>query len=369
MKDERLTKLAERLIHHSLRLQAKERVLIRGPIAAKALLKELIDEAYRMGAYPYAELEDDEITSHLLRGNVKEQLDTLSEWNYKKYEDVDAVIIVSGEGSEERGAIVPPERYHLQEDAMKSSTLFFVNHRRWVLLNFPTIGSAKKAGMSFEQYEDFLLNVCTMDYRKMERAMKPLKEWMERTDRVRILSPGTDLTFSIKNIPAVICAGKNNLPDGEVFTAPVKDSVNGTISFNTSSAYQGDVFHDITLSFQAGKIVKATSNQPDKMNRLLDGDEGARYVGEFAMGVNPYILEPMGDILFDEKISGSLHLATGQAYQEADNENRSSLHWDMVLIQRPEYGGGNIYFDDILIRKDGLFVPPELCHLNPEQLK
>lgn len=252
---------------------------------------------------------------------------------------------------------------------MKTSTLFFVNNRRWVMLNFPTINLAKKSGMSFDQYEDFLLNVCTLDYSKMERAMKPLKEWMERTDQVRILSPGTDLTFSIKNIPAVICAGKNNLPDGEVFTAPVKESVNGTISFNTSSAYHGNVFQDITLSLQEGKIMKATSNQSDKMNRLLDGDEGSRYIGEFALGVNPYIMAPVGDILFDEKISGSLHLATGQAYQEADNGNRSSSHWDMVLIQRPEYGGGAIYFDDELIRKDGLFVPPELCDLNPNHLK
>ena len=369
MKDERLTKLAEQVIHHSLRLQAKERVLIRGPVAAKALLKELIDEAYRMGAYPYAELEDDEITSHLLKGNVKEQLDTLSKWNYKKYEDVDAVIIISGDGNEGRGVSVPHERYRLQEDAMKRSTMFFVNNRRWVLLNYPTMGSAKKSGMSFEQYEDFLLNVCTLDYRKMESAMRPLKDWMDRTDQVRIISPGTDLTFSIKNIPSVICAGKNNLPDGEVFTAPVKDSVNGMISFNTPSAYQGEVFDKITLSFQEGKIKKVASTKLDQLNRLLDVDEGSRYIGEFALGINPYIMEPMGDILFDEKISGSLHLATGQAYQEADNGNRSSSHWDMVLIQRPEYGGGAVYFDDILVRKDGLFVPQELYELNPNQLK
>lgn len=369
MKDERLTKLAEQLIHHSLKLQPKERVLIRGPVVAKPLLKELIDEAYRIGAYPYAELEDEEISIHLLKGNVKEQLHTLSEWNDKKYKDVDAIIVVSGEENEADWASVPPERYHLQEAAMKTSTLFFVNHRRWVLLNYPTTHSARKSGMSLKQYEDYWFNVCTLDYRKMEQAMKPLKEWMERTDQVRIISPGTDLTFSIKDIPAVVCAGKNNLPDGEVFTAPVKDSVNGTISFNTASAYQGIDFHDVILTFQKGKIMKVTSCQPEQMNRMLEQDEGSRFIGEFALGINPYILEPTGDILFDEKISGSLHLATGQAFKEADNGNRSSSHWDMVLIQRPEYGGGDIYFDDVLIRKNGLFVPPELNTLNPNYLK
>ncbi|CAH0246445.1 Aminopeptidase 2 [Peribacillus sp. Bi96] len=369
MKDERITKLAAMLIHHSIRLQPKERILIRGHINTKPLLKELIDETYRVGAYPYVELEDDEISRHLLLGNVKEQLDTSSEWALKKYTDIDAVIIITGEENDGEMTDVPVERHRLQGEAMNSSTLFYVNNRRWVLLNYPTNASAQKAGMSFSRYEDFLLNVCTMDYGKMEEALKPLKQLMERTDKVRIISPGTDLTFSIKGMPAIICAGKKNLPDGEVFTAPLKESVNGRITFNTPTTYEGITFSGIELTFRKGKIMKAISNRHSKMHEILDIDEGSRFIGEFAIGINPYILEPMDDTLFDEKISGSLHLALGLAYDEADNGNRSSIHWDMVLIQRPEYGGGDIYFDDVLIRRDGVFILPELRALNPNLLK
>lgn len=369
MRDERITKLAARLIHHSIQLQPKERILIRGHINTKPLLKELIDEIYRVGAYPYVELEDDEISRHLLLGNVKEQLDTASQWALKKYTDIDAVIIITGEENIAEMTDVPIERHRLQGEAMNSPTLFYVNNRRWVLLNYPTKASAQKAGMTFKRYEDFLLNVCTMDYGKMEAALKPLKQLMQRTDKVRIVSPRTDLTFSIKGMPAVICAGKNNLPDGEVFTAPIKDSLNGRISFNTPTTYEGITFSDIELNLKKGKIIKATSNRDPEMNQILNIDEGSRFIGEFAIGINPYILEPMDDILFDEKISGSLHLALGLAYDEADNGNRSSIHWDMVLIQRPEYGGGDIYFDDVLIRRDGFFVLPELHALNPNSLK
>ena len=192
---------------------------------------------------------------------------------------------------------------------------------------------------------------------------------MQRTDRVRITAPGTDLTFSIKDIPVVPCSGESNIPDGEVFTAPVRDSVNGTIRYNAASSYQGFVFENVTLTFENGKIVKAEANDTERINGIFDMDEGARYVGEFAIGVNPYILHPMKDILFDEKIQGSIHFTPGSCYDDAWNGNVSAIHWDLVLIQRPEYGGGEIYFDDVLIRKDGRFVVPELEVLNPENLQ
>lgn len=185
----------------------------------------------------------------------------------------------------------------------------------------------------------FFLMSAMWTMKKWSKAQQPLKELMERSDRVRIVSPGTDLTFSIKGIPAVKCAGENNIPDGEVFTAPVKDSVNGTITYNTPCPYRGTVFNNVSLTFKDGKIVEATADNSDKINEIFETDEGARFVGEFAIGVNPMILHPMGDILFDEKIAGSIHFTPGEAYEDADNGNRSSVHWDMVLIQRPEYGG------------------------------
>jgi aminopeptidase len=369
MRDERINKLAKLLLQHSVKLQAKEKVLIRGHYNSKPLMKELIDEAYKLGAYPYIDMMDDELNRHLAMGYKKEQLDTLAEWMMKKYEDIDAVIIAYGEENDSEMAEVPADKHRIRGEAMKEATFFYVNNRRWVLLNYPTIGLAQKAGMSLNRFEDYLLEVSTVDYKKMEKAMLPLKKLMERTDRVRLVSPGTDLNFSIKNIPAIVCAGSNNIPDGEVFTAPVKESVNGTIAFNTPCPYQGATFRNVSLTFKDGKIIEAVSDQTEKMNEIFDTDEGARYIGEFAIGVNPLITEPMGDILFDEKICGSFHFTPGEAYEEADNGNRSSIHWDMVLIQRPEYGGGEIYFDDVIIRKDGLFVISELEGLNPENLK
>lgn len=369
MSDLRIKKLATILLEHSIRLQQGDRVLIKGHLPSKPLLEELIDQAYALGAMPYVELLDQQLSRKLAFGYSKEQLETLASWEMQKYQDVDCIIIVIAEDNDAEMADVPRDKFQLRGEVLKPVSDFYVNNRRWVLLNYPTPALAQKAKMSTAAFTDYLFTVCTADYKRMAEALKPLKELMERTDQVRITGPGTDLTFSIKGIPAIPCAGEANIPDGEVFTAPAKESINGQITFNTPCPYRGHTFNQVSLVFKDGKIIEATADQTEKLNEILDTDEGARYVGEFAIGVNPYILEPMGDILFDEKIAGSLHLTPGQAYEEADNGNRSAIHWDMVLIQRPEYGGGQIYFDDILIRQDGKFVLPELEGLNPENLK
>jgi len=244
-----------------------------------------------------------------------------------------------------------------------------VNDTKWVVLRYPNSSMAQLAGKSTRSFEDFYFDVCNLDYSKMDKAMNALKAVMERTDKVRITGPGTDLSFSIKGMSAVKCSGHMNVPDGEIYTAPLRDSVEGFITYNTPSISNGFKFENVKLTFSKGKIVEATANDTERINGILDTDEGARYIGEFALGVNPYIMEPMCDILFDEKISGSIHFTPGSCYEDAYNGNKSAVHWDLVLIQRPEYGGGEIWFDDVLIRKDGLFVLPELECLNPEQLK
>jgi aminopeptidase len=204
----------------------------------------------------------------------------------------------------------------------------------------------------------------------MARALEPLKARMERTDRVRLKGPGeTDLTFSIRNIPAVPCAGQMNIPDGEIFTAPVKTSVNGVIQYNMPTIYRGITHENVRLTFKDGRIVEASSSNSKAIGEVFDTDEGARYIGEFAIGVNPYITRPMKDILFDEKIAGSIHFTPGRCYDEASNGNVSEIHWDIVMSQAPEYGGGEMWFDSELIRKDGRFVPSDLTALNPENLK
>lgn len=368
MGDNRIKRLAKTLIHHSVKLKEKERVIVKGHLVAKSLITEIIDEVYEIGAYPYVEILDDDIARHLSSGYKREQLQTQADWEMKKYQDVDAIIVIIGEENEAELAEVPAEKFQIHGEVFKPVQQFYINNRRWVLLNYPTKGLAQKAGMSTPKFTSYLLDVCNVDYHKMAEAQKPLQKLMENTDKVRIVSPGTDLTFSIKDIPVVPCAGEANIPDGEVFTAPVRTSVNGTITFNTPCPYRGITYRNVSLSFKDGKIVKATADKIDKINEIFDTDEGSRYIGEFAIGINPLIREPMGDILFDEKICGSIHFTPGEAYEEADNGNRSSVHWDMVLIQRPEYGGGELYFDDVLVRKDGEFVLPELQGLNSSSL-
>jgi aminopeptidase len=199
--------------------------------------------------------------------------------------------------------------------------------------------------------------------------MELLAALMKKTDQVRILGPeNTDISFSIKDMPRCVYAGKHNLPDGEVFTVPVKNSVEGRIQFNVASVFYGYTFENIAFEFKQGRIVDASCNHTSKLNEILDQDEGARYIGEFALGLNPKIMRPVGDVLFDEKIAGSIHLTPGNCYKICDNGNRSSIHWDLILIQTAQMGGGEIYFDNQLIRKDGRFNISELEGLNPEHL-
>ena len=370
MRDPRLEKLAKTLLEYSNKVEAGQHVLIKGNILAKPLIKELIKHTYRIGAYPHPEILDDEIGRELSLGNTEERMEKVTGWNLEKYKDIDAFISVFADENDSEYSDVPTEIKVMQARVGRPVSNLIVNTKQWVLLNYPTPSLAQKAKMSLEQFEDFLLDVCLVDYSKMNEAMKNLKALMERTDKVHITGPGTDLTFSIKGLQAIPCAGDCNIPDGEVFTAPVRESVNGIIQYNTPSPYQGTVFNNVKLEFKDGKIINATAdNDVERLNEIFNTDEGARYVGEFAIGVNPLIKHPMGDILFDEKIDGSLHFTPGQAYEgEADNGNRSAIHWDLVLIQREEYGGGSIYFDDVLIRENGRFVLPELECLNPENL-
>ncbi len=282
---------------------------------------------------------------------------------------VQAYIAIRGSHNASETSDVPSDLMALYSKMMRPVLNYRVNKTRWVVLRWPTPSMAQAANLSTEAFEDFYFAVCAMDYRRMARAMVPLQRRMQKADRVQLKAPGTDLNFSIKRIGAQPCVGLRNIPDGEVFSCPVKNSVNGVIQFNAPTIYSGTRFENVWLEFQDGRIINAVSSNTKRLNEILDTDPGARYVGEFSLGFNPYIQDPMCDILFDEKISGSLHLTPGQAYEVCDNGNRSAVHWDLVLIQRPEWGGGEVWFDAELIRKDGLFVPKDLRPLNPANLK
>lgn len=368
--DERIKKLSKLLVEFSTEIQPGEKCLIEyNGDSTRNLVRQLVKDVYRVGGIPFVRSSDTRIEREILLNCSEEQLLFMQECQLKEMMGMDAYIAVRGNDNSSELSDVPSEKLNLYNKILDPVQDYRVNKTKWVILRYPNPSMAQLAGTSLEAFEGFYFDVCTMDYSKMDKAMDALVALMDKTDKVHLKGPGTDLTFSIKGIPAIKCSGKMNIPDGEVFTAPVRNSINGIISYNTPSEEQGFTYENIIFEIKDGKIVKATANNNERINALLDTDEGARYFGEFAIGVNPYVMNPMKDTLFDEKICGSFHLTPGMAYEEAPNGNTSAVHWDLVMIQRPEYGGGEIWFDDVLIRKDGLFVLPELDCLNPENLK
>jgi len=364
-------KLAQTLIDYSVDLQPGEKILIEAFEAPHEFTCTLIRKAAQNGGHPVVLLKDLSVQRELLRAATEQQLGLIAESEKTLIEGVQAYIGVRNAANVSELSDVPPERMDLYERMIWKP--IHVDRRvantKWVVLRWPGPSMAQLSQTSTEAFRDFYFDVCTMDYERMSRAMVPLKDLMEQTDHVRLAAPGTDVSFSIKGIPAVLCDGHRNIPDGEVYTAPVRDSINGIIRFNVPTIYRGVTHEQVTLRFEAGKIIEASSSQPDQLEKLLNTDEGSRYVGEFAIGFNPYITRPMKDILFDEKIAGSIHLTPGNAYKEAFNGNQSQIHWDLVLMMDEAAGGGEIYFDGRLIRRNGRFVIDELLPLNPENLK
>ena len=370
MNDPRIEKLAWNLINYSAELKQGEKILIESIGSELPLVKELIRQTYKAGGIPFVTIKSNEVLRVLLNDCSEEQLKAMASFEIARMKEMKAYIgIRASENVSEMGA-VPPEKMklYMEHYSKPLHSEQRVKHTRWCVLRYPNHSMAQLASMATDSFEDFYFKVCNLDYSKMSSAMDSLVRLMEKTERVRITGKDTDLSFSIKGLPAIKCDGRRNIPDGEVFTAPVMDSVNGIITYNTPAVYQGFTFENIRLEFRNGKIVKAIANDTERINKVFDTDEGARYVGEFSIGLNPYIEKPMKDTLFDEKIKGSIHFTPGSSYDDCDNGNKSAVHWDLVFIQRPEYGGGEIRFDDTLIRKDGVFAVEELKCLNPENL-
>lgn len=366
MTDPRTTQLAHNLIHHSCRVQPGEHVLLELIDAPDEIGIALIRAIRAVGGVPHVNLRHSRINREMFAGATDAQYAAIAAHELAEMQAMQAYIAIRGSENSFENASVPAEAMKLAQRHMHAVHEQRVCRTKWCVLRWPTPSMAQGAGMSTEDFEDFYFRCCLADYGKLRVAMDVLAERMMRTDRVHIVGPGTDLSFSIKGLPAIPCAGELNIPDGEVFTAPVRDSVNGTILYTAPSLFQGIPFDGVRFTFENGKIIEAhCQGNEAALHKILDSDEGARYIGEFALGVNPEVLEPMRDILFDEKIAGSFHFTPGNAYENCDNGNRSQVHWDLVCIQRAEYGGGEIYFDGELIRKDGIFLDPALAILNP----
>lgn len=369
--DERIKVLAHNLVNYSMEVKKGDKVYVHYiGMTTQDLARQLVKEIYKVGGIPFVHYTDVKLQREMLLNCNEEQMSLMAKIDAAEMDQMDCYVAVRGTDNVSELADVPSEKMSIYETYYQTPVHhdIRVKKTRWVVLRYPNAAMAQLANMSVEAFEDFYFRVCNLDYSKMGEAMKSLIDYMNRTDKVHIVGPGTDLTFSIKNIPAVPCAGDRNIPDGEVYTAPVRDSINGTLTYNTPAVFQGFTYENISFRFENGKIVEVKANDTVRINHVMDTDEGARYIGEFAIGVNPFILKPMKDTLFDEKIMGSFHFTPGNCYEEAPNGNSSAIHWDLVCIQTPEYGGGEIYFDDVLIRKDGRFVVKELECLNPENL-
>ncbi len=371
MKDPRMIQLAHNLVNYSCNVQKGEKVLIECTGVPEEFAAAIVNAVYNAGGIPLVNLKSPRVERAMAMGYTREHLELMAKYDTLRMKDCQAYIGVragdnSFESSDVPGAILSLYSKHYVQPVHSNIR---VPDTKWVVLRYPVPSMAQQAGMSTEAFEDHYFNVCNLDYGKMSRAMDHLVDRMQKTDKVHIVGAGTDLTFSIKGQPAIKCAGELNIPDGEVFTAPIRDSVNGVLHYNTPSLYHGRTYENIRLTFKDGKIIEATGSDTKRLNEIFDTDEGARYIGEFAIGVNPYITSAIKDTLFDEKIAGSFHFTPGNCYDECPNGNKSAIHWDLVCIQTPEYGGGEMYFDGELVRKDGLFVVEDLKCLNPDALK
>jgi aminopeptidase len=370
MEDPRIRKFAKFLINYAVKLEKGEKILIEIHGKEVPLARALIEEAYLVGGKPYIHTFDYKLERALLNGADEKHMEEIAAYEISRMKNMDAYIDVRATENLSEWNDVSDGKINIYRSKYWGPLHLDLrcNHTKWSVLRYPNDAMAQLAKMSTEEYEDFYFKACLLDYDKMAAAMENLVKLMDKTEMVRITGPDTDISFSIKGIPSIPLAGHKNLPDGEVYTAPVKNSVNGKIAFNTPSVYEGCIYTDVKLEFKDGKIIKIEANDPEKINKIFNFDEGSKYVGEFALGVNPIIKHPIGDILFDEKIAGSFHLTPGQCYDNASNGNKSAIHWDLISIQREDYGGGEIYFDGVRIRKNGVFILEELKCLNSENL-
>ncbi len=370
--DERIPQLAKTLVLYSTKVQPGDAVFIESfGFTPRPLVEAVAIAVAEAGGVPVVNYSQPSLHRKFLLGAKEETVKHMGEVMLEQMKCFQCYIALRGADNVYEMADVPKERldwhnrYILQPVHLEQRC----KHTRWCVLRYPNESMSQLAETSTESFVQFYYDVCCVDYPKMAEALKPLKAMMDDAKSFHLKGPGTDLHFDVTGIPAVPCAGKHNIPDGECFTAPVKDSVNGVVTFNTPSVHEGITYNGIRLEFKNGKVIDAQcGDNTTQLNEVLDVDDGARYVGEFSFGVNPKITKPMRDTLFDEKIGGSFHMALGACYDEAPNGNHSALHWDLVCIQREDTGGGEIECDGKLIRKDGRFIIPELEGLNPENL-
>lgn len=366
MRDPRIDRMAKQVIEYSVHLQPKEKVLIDIWDGAYDFAISLMEAAQKVGAYPYLNLQSLKLNRQMILEATEESMEAWYRYENYRMDDMDAYIVVRKNDNIKEYEGIPAEKMRLYNKYYgKLHYGTRITQTKWCVLRYPSDSFAQTAGMSTENLENFFFDTCCLNYKRMNELAAPLNDLMMRTDRIDIKAPGTDLTFSIKGTCKPPACGIFNIPCGETGMAIIPESANGTISYNLPSFFQDTLFENIKLTLKDGIITEATSNHTERMNKILDTDENSRRIGEFAMGFNPYMTRPIQDTLFDEKMAMTMHFTPGND----SVYNPSAIHWDIVTSHAKEMGGGEIYADGVLFRKDGLFVLDELKQLNPENLK
>ncbi len=367
--DPRLSRWAKTLVNYCLEVRPGESVQINATPAAEPLIAEVYREVLRAGGHPVPALRLTPLMETLMREGNDDQLEWINPVDRVVAEQVDCFLHISSETNTRQLASVDPARqavfgraqrelFHLRQNRAAG------HEARWCLTLYPTEAYAQDADMSLSDFEEFVYEACFLNsvdpaarWKELGERQQFYVDWLRDKQNVHIIGPDTNLRLSIAGRVFRNSDGKRNFPSGEFFTGPIEDSAQGHIRYTIPSNVNGRSVQDILLRFEEGRVVEATAAQGQVfLDQMLEMDEGARYLGEFAFGNNFGIQRPTRNILFDEKIGGTVHLALGNSYPETGGKNVSALHWDMICDLRPEAGGGEVYVDDILVLKDGKLV-------------
>lgn len=354
MADDRIQKAAKIIVDYSTKVKKGEYVQIIADYAAKDIVLEVYKQVLLKGAYPLVHLSVPGMAYTYYKHATDEQLKHFPKLAMHEMKNTDAVIFIGASSNTKELANIDPKRIAVRQKTTEALFKERSENTKWVIFYYPTGALAQGAGMSLEEFSDFVFGSVIVDYKKMSKSQEKLKKLIDKGKKIRITAKNTDVTFNITGRKGVKCDGRYNLPDGEVFTSPVENSAEGAIEFSYPALLQGKEVEGIKLEFKKGKVVKATAKKnQDFLRKVLETDKGSKFVGEVGIGVNYKINKFVKNILFDEKIGGTIHIALGKSYKEAGGKNESAIHWDIVTSLKK---GGKIYIDGKLVQKDGKFL-------------
>ncbi|MCD4802139.1 MAG: aminopeptidase [Anaerolineales bacterium] len=364
--DPRIQTLAKILVEHSARVVPGDRVAIEATTAAEPLVRALFQEILTHGGFPYPLLKFPEQNRELFSFGSDDQLSHVDQLRSQVYNQFESRIRIHSLTNPNQLVDFPPEKQTIFQQAQSPILATQMDRGardefKWVTTLFPTPAYAREAGMSLTVFEDFVYEACFADrdnpidlWQQVKENQKAALSLFQGHDRIQLKGPNIDLELSVKDRTFINCFGTNNMPDGEIFTGPVEESLNGWVRYSYPAIYSGVTVKGVELTFKDGKVIQASAEeQEDYLLKLLDTDPGARYVGEFAVGMNTGIQQFSGNILFDEKIGGTIHIAIGAGYPETGSKNKSALHWDMICDMRSD---STITVDNSLVYQDGEFL-------------